>query len=230
MWQNIGYKRAAEMELLMSRYIFLDIESTGLSTKNGHRIIELAMLEIEDRQLTINTCHYYFNPKRPIEPTATAIHGITDSQLADKPEFNYHVDSIVSLITDATIIAHNAKFDIEFLDMELQNAGYLPTSSYVSGIIDTLDIARKLYPKQKNSLDALCDRLEVDRSNRQFHGALIDCELLYKVYLKLVPEASEADKITIEQFNNIIELPIIYASDADNLAHSKYMESINEKT
>jgi len=208
------------------RYVILDSETTGISTKQGHRIIELAMLEMIDRELTSKKYHCYFNPDKHIEESATAVHGITDTQMSTMPHFVDEIANIIAFIKDSTIIAHNAKFDIEFLDMELQKSNHHSSSSYVSGVIDTLDIARTKYPKQKNSLDALCDRLDIDRTNRGFHGALIDCELLYQVYLKLVDIPQIPEQIVFDKFDNI-DLPIIYADEKDNKLHNKYMESIN---
>lgn len=172
---------------MTARQIILDTETTGLSPTGNHpdRLIEFAGLEMVNRQFTGNKLHLYIHPERDIPEEAIAVHGITLESLADKPVFAQVAEQIAHFITDAELIIHNAKFDIGFLDAEFARVGLPQTHSLCSKVIDTLEMARERYPGQKNSLDALCSRLDVDRSRRVLHGALIDCELLGEVYLGL---------------------------------------------
>ncbi len=170
------------------RQLILDTETTGFEPSEGHRLIEFAALEMIDRKLTGNNLHVYINPERDIPVEATNVHGITLDMVQDKPVFAEYVDQIIEFISDADLIIHNAKFDIKFLDFQFEQSGRKDTLAYVDEVIDSLAIARRKFPGAKNNLDALCDRFRVDRSNRGYHGALIDCELLYHVYLGLTKE------------------------------------------
>ncbi len=167
------------------RQLILDTETTGFDPKDGHRIIEFAALEMIDRKLTGNYLHLYINPLRDIPIEATNVHGITNEKVCNEPSFDQVVGQIVDFIRDSDLIIHNAKFDINFLDYEFKMNNYQDTNNYVNNVIDTLQIARNKFPGSKNSLDALCDRFKINRANRTYHGALIDCELLYDVYLNL---------------------------------------------
>ena len=169
------------------RQIILDTETTGFyhsAAENPDRLIEFAGLEMVNRQLTENTLHLYIHPERDIPAEAAAIHGITLDQLAGKPVFAQVAQQIFDFLKGAELIIHNAKFDIGFLNAEFARVGLPPIDS-VCSVIDTLEMARNKYPGQKNNLDALCNRLGVDRSRRVLHGALIDCELLGGVYLAM---------------------------------------------
>lgn len=170
------------------RQLLLDTETTGFEPKDGHRIIEFAALEMIDRKLTGKSLHLYFNPERDIPQAATNVHGITLDQVANEATFREKAEQILDFITDAELIIHNAKFDLSFLDHHFTEIGKQTTLYYASGAIDTLAIARSKFPGAKNNLDALCDRYNVDRSNRGYHGALIDCELLFHVYIGLTRE------------------------------------------
>ena len=166
------------------RQIILDTETTGFyhsAAENPDRLIEFAGLEMINRQLTENTLHLYIHPQRDIPAEAAAIHGITLDQLEGKPVFAQVAQQIFDFLKGAELIIHNAKFDIGFLNAEFARVGLPPIDS-VCSVIDTLEMARNKYPGQKNNLDALCNRLGVDRSRRVLHGALIDCELLGGVY------------------------------------------------
>lgn len=169
----------------MERLCIFDLETTGLSAAHGHRAIEIGIVEIIDRKITDNTFHVYINPDREIDARAQQVHGITSEFLADKPRFSEVVDKMCQFIKGSTMIAHNASFDESFLTMELARLGLPPLEKHCSEIVDSLVIARKLYPGKKNSLDALCKRLDVVNSHRQYHGALLDSELLAHVYLKM---------------------------------------------
>lgn len=167
------------------RQIFLDTETTGLSADNGDRVIEIGCVELVNRKLTGNNRHFYLNPGRDSHEEALKVHGITSEFLKDKPKFEAVAADLLDYLKDAELVIHNAPFDLGFLDMELRLIGQPKLRDYVAGVIDTLVMAKELYPGKRNSLDALCDRLEVDNSGRALHGALLDAELLADVYINL---------------------------------------------
>lgn len=167
------------------RQIVLDTETTGLEPALGHRIIEVAAIELVNRRITGNHFHHYLNPEREIDEGAQQVHGLTLEFLADKPRFGDIVEEFLAFIRDAELVIHNAPFDVGFLDHELALLGLGRLESYCAGIVDTLRMARDMHPGQRNSLDALCKRYGVDNSNRTLHGALLDAELLAEVYLAL---------------------------------------------
>ncbi len=166
------------------RQIVLDTETTGLDPAQGHRVIEIGCIEIENRRLTGRHFHCYLNPDREIDEGAVQVHGITSAFLADKPRFVNVADDFLHFVSEAELIIHNAAFDLGFLNSELKRAGetYGRMEDYCS-VVDTLTMARKKHPGQRNSLDALCKRYEVDNSQRELHGALLDAEILADVYL-----------------------------------------------
>jgi DNA polymerase-3 subunit epsilon len=218
------------------RQLILDTETTGLDPEDGHRIIEFAALEVINRELTGNKLHLYINPERAIDPGATKIHGITDDQVKDKPTFAEVAKEIINFIDGSELIIHNAKFDIGFLDYQLQKSGYSRTNEYIIGVIDTLIMARQKFPGAKNSLDALCDRFSISRANRDFHGALIDCRLLLDVFLALTREQvsllSEDKKkhlkVEFEKFNTSnLNLKIVHATVEELHQHTNYLETLN---
>lgn len=166
------------------RQIVLDTETTGLSPEQGHRIIEVGCLEMINRRLTGNYLHFYINPQRSVERQAAEIHGITDDFLADKPLFKDIKDELLTYLKGAELIIHNAPFDVGFLNHEFKLVdSQFPLITKYCGIVDSLALARRKHPGQHNSLDTLCRRYNVDNSNRDFHGALLDAELLAQVYL-----------------------------------------------
>jgi len=168
------------------RQIVLDTETTGLDPKQGNRIIEIGCVEIVNRKITENTYHQYIQPDRESEEGAFEVHGISTEFLADKPRFADIIEDFIKFIDGAELIIHNAPFDIGFLDHELSMLD--PVWGKVSdhcGVIDSLVMARKKHPGQKNNLDALCKRYEVNNARRELHGALLDSELLAEVYLRL---------------------------------------------
>ncbi|MFP4208791.1 MAG: DNA polymerase III subunit epsilon [Wenzhouxiangella sp.] len=169
------------------RQIVLDTETTGLEHADGHRIIEIGCLEINDRRLTERHFHVYLNPERPVESGALHVHGITDEFLADKPRFADIAEDFLDFIRDAELIIHNAPFDVGFLNAELARLEALAgvRIEQVAGVLDTVALARQLHPGQRVSLDALCKRYEIDNSRRDLHGALLDAELLAEVYLAM---------------------------------------------
>ncbi|MDR3492715.1 MAG: DNA polymerase III subunit epsilon [Gammaproteobacteria bacterium] len=168
------------------RQVVLDTETTGLSTAQGHRIIEIGCLEMINRKVTGRHYHQYINPQREIDAGAIAVHGITNESLANKPFFADICDKFMRFVDGAELIIHNAPFDIGFLNYELSllNKSWKSMTDYCQ-VIDSLVLARKMYVGQRNSLDALCKRLFVDNSKREFHGALLDADLLARVYLAM---------------------------------------------
>ncbi|GLS05972.1 DNA polymerase III subunit epsilon [Chitiniphilus shinanonensis] len=169
------------------RQIILDTETTGLRVEDGNRILEIAAVEMIDRKLSApeRHLHRYINPERDSEEGALNVHGLTTEFLADKPKFADIVDEFLQFVAGAELIIHNAPFDVGFLDEELGRLGRGRIGDYVAGVVDTLKMAKDNFPGKRNSLDALCDRYEIDRSGRTLHGALIDCELLSEVYLAM---------------------------------------------
>ena len=165
------------------KQIILDTETTGLSPEAGHRIIEIGAIEIVDRKITDNNFQTYLNPKRSIDPGSMHIHGITDAFVADKPEFKEIMQEFLDFIKDAELVMHNAPFDVAFINLELSLAGFNKKLHEICEIKDTLPMARKIHPGKRNSLDALCSRYGVDKTNRDLHGALIDAKLLAQVFL-----------------------------------------------
>lgn len=175
------------------RQIVLDTETTGLEWKKGNRVVEIGCVELMERRPTGRTYQQYIHPGREFEPGAQEVTGLTLEFLADKPRFADIADAFLEFIDGAELIIHNAAFDVGFLDNELSMLGpqYGRLRDRVSGIEDSLDMARKRYPGQRNSLDALCKRLDVNNAHRQLHGALLDSQLLAEVYLALTSGQSE---------------------------------------
>jgi len=167
------------------RQVVLDTETTGLNARLGDRIIEIGCVEIMHRRLTGNRFHRYVNPERDIEEGALRVHGITREFLADKPRFADVVQDFLDYVRGAELIIHNAAFDVEFLNFELERLGAARIEQHVTAVLDTLQQARELHPGRKNSLDALCERYAIDNAHRTLHGALLDAELLAEVYLAM---------------------------------------------
>ena len=179
------------------RQIILDTETTGLDPKLGHRVIEVGAVEMVNRRLTGNRFHQYLNPEREIDPGAQQVHGLSLEFLQDKPRFADIVQDFLAYVQGAELIIHNAPFDIGFLNSELGLLGMEPVLNHCGGVVDTLKMAKEIHPGQKNSLDALCKRYQVDNSGRTLHGALLDAELLAEVYLALT-RGQESLMIEIE--------------------------------
>jgi DNA polymerase III subunit epsilon len=167
------------------RQIVLDTETTGLNPRDGHRIIEVACIEMVNRRLTGHHLHKYINPEREIDEGAQAVHGITLEFLADKPKFADIADEFLEFINGAELIIHNAPFDLGFLNAELRRLDRVPVETICNGVTDTLKMAKEIHPGKRNSLDALCERYEIDNSSRTLHGALLDTELLAEVFLAM---------------------------------------------
>jgi len=221
------------------RQIVLDTETTGLSAAEGDRIIELGCVELVHRKLTGNNLHLYFNPDRESHPDALRVHGITSEFLSDKPRFGDCVQDILQYLRGAELIIHNASFDVGFLDRELELLGLPPLAAHVAGITDTLAMAKEMFPGKRNSLDALCDRLEVDNSGRTLHGALLDAELLADVYINMtrgqdallimdeVPAGADGLPLAAVDLS-LLALPIIAASAEELAAHEDVLAQIDK--
>jgi DNA polymerase-3 subunit epsilon len=165
------------------REIVLDTETTGLDPASGDRVVEIAGIELFNRFPTRNSLHIYLNPERQMSPEAENVHGLSDAFLADKPRFSERVEEFLAFVGDATLIIHNASFDIGFLNAELKRTGHQPLR--FDRVVDTLALARRKHPGTQNSLDALCARYGIDNSSRTKHSALLDAELLAEVYVEL---------------------------------------------
>jgi DNA polymerase-3 subunit epsilon len=219
------------------RQIILDTETTGLEAAQGHRIIEFAGLEMVNRKLTGRHLHLYFHPDRAIDPDAERVHGISLDFLADKPRFSAVAHEVVDFLRDAELIIHNAPFDVGFLNAEFSRAGVGPVAGLCAGVIDTLPMARDQFPGKRNSLDALCDRFGIDRSNRSVHGALIDCELLAEVYLSMT-RGQESLVMDIDLDDNTSlgadglhferkPLRVLAATAEEETAHAGYLDELD---
>jgi DNA polymerase III subunit epsilon len=222
----------------MTRQIVLDTETTGLSAENGDRIIELGCVELFNRKLTGNDLHIYFNPERESHEDALKVHGLTTDFLRDKPKFATLANDVVEYLRNAELIIHNAAFDVGFLNKELELAGLPPLHSFVAQITDTLSMAKAAYPGKRNSLDALCDRFGVDRSNRTFHGAKLDAQLLADVYINLTrgQDALLIDIVTNEPVQGAVVavdlrsfvLPVLTAADHELAAHEELLLQLDK--
>lgn len=221
------------------RQIILDTETTGLDPRQGHRIIEVAGIEVVNRRLTHRHFHHYINPDRDIDEGAQAVHGISREFLADKPRFGDIVDNFLDFIDGAELVIHNAPFDVGFLNSELELLGKSPVTDFCASVTDTLKMARDNYPGKRNSLDALCERLEIDNSHRNLHGALLDAELLAEVYLMMTRGQDGLAMVFEETAQSLAagsdaarlgRLTRITASDADLLAHQKILEQIQKES
>ncbi|HTT37983.1 MAG TPA: DNA polymerase III subunit epsilon [Burkholderiales bacterium] len=218
------------------RQVVLDTETTGLEVNLGHRVIEIAGVELVNRRLSGRRFHRYLNPGREIEAGALQVHGITREFLQDKPRFQDVASELLDFLAGAELIIHNAPFDVAFLDGELTLAGLRPLAEYCTTVTDTLRMARELHPGKRNSLDALCERYRIDNSTRTLHGALLDAELLAEVYLAMTRgqeslvmdmlperEASQSDLP-----DSVQDLPVIPASEEELLAHRLQLDDIDK--
>lgn len=223
------------------RQVILDTETTGIDPKEGHRIIEIGCVEMVNRRLTGRTYHQYINPQRVVEEEAIGVHGITNEFLADKPLFAAVQDDFVEFIRGAELVIHNAAFDIGFMDHEFGLNGFREKTASFCGVIDTLAIARKKHPGQKNNLDALCRRYGIDNSHRELHGALLDSEILADVYLLLTggqknlilgadDEGDGAGGDTIRRLDPAqFNLTVRRADAGDLAAHQTYIDKLDKK-
>ncbi|GHC81047.1 DNA polymerase III subunit epsilon [Pseudorhodoferax aquiterrae] len=224
------------------RQIVLDTETTGLSAATGDRIIEIGCVELVNRKLTGNNRHLYLNPERDSHEDALKVHGISNEFLRDKPKFAEIADELLDYLRGAEIIIHNAPFDVGFLNKELELLGRGPITDIVGNVVDSLVMAKEMFPGKRNSLDALCGRLEVDNSGRTLHGALLDAELLADVYINmtrgqdaLLIEVETTDEaVTTSEVPRIdlssIVLPILVASEDELAAHEAVLAQLDKST
>lgn len=221
------------------RQIILDTETTGLEPSLGHRIIEVAAVEMLNRRLTDNHFHRYTNPEREIDAGAQQVHGISLEFLADKPRFADIAQDFLAFIDGAELIIHNAPFDVGFLNHELAMLGLNKLETYCAGVVDTLKMAREMHPGQKNNLDALCKRYGVDNSNRTLHGALLDAELLADVYLALTrgqdslmieldTPANRLDEVAVRA--NAAPLVVLRATEEELAAHEALLADVEKES
>ena len=222
------------------RQIVLDTETTGLSAENGDRIIEIGCVELLGRKLSGNNKHFYLNPERDSHEDALKVHGISNEFLKDKPKFSAVADELLAYLQGAEVIIHNAPFDVSFLNKELELIGLQPLKHCVAKVTDSLMMAKELFPGKRNSLDALCDRLEVDNSGRTLHGALLDAELLADVYINLtrgqnslvmeVGSSSARGELVPLIDLSTFELPVLVASDMECGVHEKLLADIDKSS
>ncbi|MDX8164782.1 DNA polymerase III subunit epsilon [Acinetobacter pittii] len=227
----------AKLKLQGPRQLILDTETTGFYFQDGDRIIEVGAIEMINRKLTGSSIHIYINPQKPVGDSEN-IHGISDDFLKDKPLYADIADTLFDYLKGAEIIAHNATFDMNFLDMEFKRVG-LPALSEVCEVTDTLALAKNKHPGQKNSLDALVRRYEIPARDRTFHGALLDAEILADVYLAMTGgqvsfdidalSQSENSQQTINRSRVQIDLPVIYPSDEELNTHETWVKEYEEK-
>ncbi|MFG6448084.1 DNA polymerase III subunit epsilon [Roseateles sp. BYS180W] len=225
------------------RQIFFDTETTGLNPESGDRVVDIGCVEMVNRQLTGRHLHFYLNPERDMPEEAFRVHGLSAEFLSDKPKFAEVVDELLEFLQDAELVIHNAAFDVGFVNAELKRAGRQPLHTVVSGVRDTLLMARDMFPGKANSLDALCRRLEVDNSNRELHGAVKDAELLAEVYIRLTrgqdslvidEDSSNTNKqqqdlgaleaLDLSQF----DLPVLTASEQELAQHELALADLDK--
>ena len=224
----------------MSRQIVLDTETTGLSAEGGDRIIEIGCVELLNRKLTCHNKHFYLNPGRDSHEDALKVHGISNEFLRDKPKFAEVADELLDYLHGAEIIIHNAAFDVGFLNKELELIGKPPFRSFVGSVTDTLLMAKEMYPGKRNSLDALCERYEIDNSQRTLHGALLDTELLAEVFLAmtrgqntLMIEPDAAPRVQTGKGGVPVErkpLLVRRASEEEIADHQRVLAAIDKET
>jgi DNA polymerase III subunit epsilon len=219
------------------RQIILDTETTGLEPELGHRIIEIAGVELVNRRLTGNHFHRYINPERESEAGALEVHGLTSEFLGDKPRFREIVNEFLDYVGGAELIIHNAPFDIAFLNHELGRLDQKPITEYCAGIVDTLRLAKDMHPGKKNSLDALCERYQIDNSARTLHGALLDAQLLAEAYLAMTRgqeslmmevESVSTPGAAAETVRGELDLVVVRASADELAAHARQLEEIDK--
>ncbi len=223
------------------RQIVLDTETTGLEPKQGHRVIEIGCVEVVDRKLTGNHYHQYINPQREVDSGAMEVHGISNEFLADKPLFKDIAAEFLEFVKGAELVIHNAPFDVGFINHEfgmlVGNYGIIEDSC---GVLDTLAMARKKHPGQRNSLDALCKRYGIDNTMRDLHGALLDSEILADVYLimtggqtmlSLGGDSGDGEVTQIKRINRErVALKVIRASELELIEHEKRLDAISKKS
>ena len=226
---------------MSTRQIILDTETTGLDIDDGHRIIEIGCVELINRRLTRNNFHQYVNPERTIEEGAFSVHGITNAFLQDKPRFLDIVRDFLAFVKDAELIIHNAEFDVGFINYELLRIGEeLGKIEDYCSILDTLSLARQTHPGQRNDLNALCRRYQIDNSQRELHGALLDAEILADVFLAmtggqtalLLDEVAEAAEPVhrLKAPGHRDKLKVVVANTDELAAHEAWLQQLDKET
>lgn len=220
------------------RQICLDTETTGLNAQGGDRLVEIGCVELDGRRFTLDQkflYHVLINPEREVPEEVVKVHGLTTERLASEPKFAEIAPAFLDFVRGAELIIHNAEFDVGFLDMELKRAGLAPLGS-VCKITDTLAIAKKQFPGQRNTLDALCSRFDIDRSARTLHGALLDAQLLAEVYISLtrgqdslgIEVAGGSDEKALEPLPDMALLKVIRATPEELAAHEAQLDKIDK--
>lgn len=225
------------------RQIFLDTETTGLEHKQGHRIIEVACVEMNNRRLTRRHLHRYLNPERDIDAGAQAVHGISRDFLEDKPRFAEIAAELLDFVRGAELIIHNAPFDLGFLNAELTRLDMAPIETVCHGVCDTLRMAKELHPGKKNNLNALCERYGVDNAHRTLHGALLDAEILAEVYVAMTrgqdsligdleDECGASGKAARQKRGDAPRKPlrVLRADEAELAEHEKQLAAIQKES
>jgi len=223
------------------RQIILDTETTGLEPEQGHRIVELACVEIQNRQVTKHHLHLYMNPDRDSDPEALRVHGLTTDFLSGHPRFPELAEQLIEFVRGAEIIIHNAAFDVKFLNAELARAGHPPFTDLCGKITDSLLVAREMFPGKRNNLDALCERFGISNAHRTLHGALLDSELLGEVWLAMT---RGQDSLLMEGEDegsgqgrgagfvgggfDASKLPVIEVDEATAQAHEAYLDALDK--
>ncbi|PCI22841.1 MAG: DNA polymerase III subunit epsilon [Piscirickettsiaceae bacterium] len=223
---------------MASRIIILDTETTGLEPKQGHRVIEVGCVELINRRLTGNNFHYYLNPQRDIDEGAVAVHGLTSEFLAEKPLYEDIAEELYNYLKGSEVVIHNAAFDVGFINHEYQLMGseHIDMASWCE-VTDSLFMARKMFPGQRNSLDALCKRYEIDNSQRQLHGALLDAEILADVYLMMT--GGQNSLFADDTMENIVfepkfldrnrpRLTVVKANEEERSMHIERLQAIKK--
>lgn len=226
---------------MAKRQIILDTETTGINPKEGHRIIEIGCVELINRRFTGNNFHVYINPEREIEAEAIAVHGITNERLAAEPKFRDIAQAFFNYIQGAELVIHNAAFDVGFINHEfaLLKPALPPVAQYCT-VLDTLMLARELHPGQKNNLDALCKRYDINNSHRTLHGALLDAEILADVYLLMTggqvslnlaadEESQQQTQDNLQPVQRSGRLKVIRANQAELSAHESRLDLVQKK-
>ena len=223
----------------MMRQVILDTETTGLEPSQGHNVIEIGGVEMIKRRLTGNNYHQYIKPDRESDEDAIRIHGITNEFLADKPKFSQITAEFIEYVRGAELVIHNAPFDVGFLNAELERNGCTERIEDICSVVDSLQLARRKHPGQKNNLDALCRRYGIDNSHRELHGALLDSEILADVYLQMTGgqtrlnlsgnDKSGEDDLSIRRLSGERKPLKIIRASADELKHHEERLDIVEK-
>jgi len=225
------------------RQIIVDTETTGLEPEQGHRIIEIGCVEVVSRRATGRTFHRYVRPDREVDPGALQVHGITNEFLSTQPRFEEVADELIEFISGAELIIHNAPFDVAFLDAEFKRlAAPQRRVTELCQVLDTLALARKMHPGQRNGLDALCKRYSVDNSHREFHGALLDARILLDVYLAMTGGQSAlvlGEETPVGAVANVVQeraqrpagqLKVVRATETELSLHDKVLASLDKSS